>query len=102
MSDEIKKFRRGGHIVLGVECRRSDTNDLETPSTSYTVDLWDCEGTQVLTGQALTEDSTGKLSYNYAVSDNAPVGIWEGTFWMNSGGVKTPLDFKLEIVAKVF
>jgi len=94
------EYKQGESAVLACECRLWTTNALTTPSTTYTVDLWDAEGTQQLTAQSLTEDSTGKLSHNYAIGSTAALGVWYGTFNMTSGSVVTKADFELRVVAR--
>jgi len=94
------EYKQGETAVLACECRLWTTNALTTPSTSYTVDLWDAEGTQKLTTQAMAEDSTGKLSYNNAIAADAAVGVWHGTFTMTSGSVVTKADFEIRVVAR--
>ena len=96
----MMKYKQGEYAILACECRLWTTNALTTPSTTYTVDLYDSTGTQKLTTQSLTEDSTGKLSYNYAVPSDAALGEWYGTFIMTSGSVVTMEDFRFRVVVR--
>jgi len=94
------QYMQGETAVLAFESRLWTTNALTTPTTSYTVDLWDSEDTQKLTTQAMTEDSTGKISHNYAVGATGALGTWYGTFNLTSGSVVTMEPFEFEVVKR--
>lgn len=97
----MKEYIRGASAILACESKLTTTNALQTPTTSKTVTLWDSEGTQVLNAQAMTEDSTGKLSYSYSVASDAPLGEWIGYFKAVSGSNTTIKWFKFRVLEVV-
>ena len=93
------QYMQGETAILAYESRLWTTNVLTSATTSYTVDLWDAEGTQALTTQAMTEDSAGKISYGHALGTGA-IGTWYGTFNLTSGSVVTKEPFEFEVVKR--
>ena len=74
----IQPRRSGGDggVVVWLETRDPITNALETPGTSIQIDMWDSEGTQIWTNQAMEDSSTGLYYYPYAFASDSPLGTW--------------------------
>ncbi len=105
----MKTFQIGETVVCYLECKLAGT--LTTPDTTKTIDLIDPDGDAVvidsttLTAVAMSEDDTGKISYDFETSgityrnaDNTAAGVYRARFKTVHGGKTTWKDssFKLE------
>ena len=94
----MKQYYQGQTAVLGLECRLTTTNALATPSTSYSVYVWDSQAASKADNQTLTVDSTGKMHYALSVASDANPGEWEGYFKVVSGSYTDYLKFQFEVL----
>ena len=77
-------FTRGETVVccLSVE---TDAGVATTPDTSYKVTVEDPAGTEVVDAQAMTEDATGELSYDYKPAADAVLGTYKVEYTLVHG-----------------
>ena len=80
----MKKFLRGETVTIEDEFKVSGT--LTTPDTSYTIEIDDPYGENVVNAQTMTVVSTGLLRYNYDISADATTGTYKAdTIYVHDG-----------------
>lgn len=67
---------RGSTIKIGVTIKNA-AGALYSPDTSTQITVKDPDGSNVVTSQAMTEDSTGTFSYLYQSSGSATAGWYK-------------------------
>ena len=74
---------------------------LTTPDTSYTCEIDDPVGTNVVNNQAMTEVSAGLLRYNYTIDAAANPGTYKADCIYTHGGVVTKERHYFKVVVEV-
>ena len=70
----MNKFAKGESISLDITIR-SKLNVLADPD-SATISIWDSSNVLKADSQNMTQESTGKYFYHYAIPALGPTGIW--------------------------
>ena len=74
-----------GETVV-IEVSVTDTDRAATnPTTSITISISDPGGNAMVTDAAMTNDSTGKYHYDYAIPADATIGEWDAEVTASSG-----------------
>lgn len=77
-------YYQGETITLKATVKDTD-RALANPTTSITVTVKDPAGTTKVDAQAMTNDSTGKYHYDYAIPSDATAGEWDVEVTASSG-----------------
>lgn len=77
-------YYQGETITLKATVKDTD-RALTNPTTSITITVKDSDGTTKVDAQAMTNDSTGKYHYDYAIPADATTGVWNVEVTASSG-----------------
>lgn len=94
----MEKFRRQESVTLSAEYRSAGT--LTAPD-SYTTEVRDPSGQIVVDSQTMSEDETGKYSYEYTSASTVPLGVYTAEAVLTTGtNVQRPYC-EFEIVEEI-
>ena len=65
MEEKIKRIKAGSAVYISDETRNPATNLLFTPNGGVKVDIFDPDGTQVISSQPMTATATGIYAYSW-------------------------------------
>ena len=94
----MKKFRRQESVTLSATYRSAGT--LTAPDT-YTIEVRDPSGQIVVDSQTMTEDDTGKYSYEYTSSATAMEGVYVAEAVLITGTNKQRPYCEFEILEEI-
>jgi uncharacterized protein YfaS (alpha-2-macroglobulin family) len=77
-------YYQGETITLNATVKTT-ARALVNPTTSITITVKDPDGTTKVDAQAMSNDSTGKYHYDYAIPSDATVGEWDVEVIASSG-----------------
>lgn len=63
----------------------NDNDELVDPTPPVTIDIYDAEGEQVVTGDTMTKAGTGIYEYYHKTTVDSPTGWWRGVVWTVDG-----------------
>lgn len=78
------KYYQGETITIEATVKTTE-RALVNPTTSITITIKDPTGTTMVDAQAMTNDSTGKYHYDYAIPADATTGEWNTEVTASSG-----------------
>lgn len=90
----IKRYKRGTAIRLQNTIRDVD-GALYDPSTSVSVELYDADGTEVLSSTAMSTDTTGVYYYDWQSAGGNPTGYYQ-MVCTSVDGTKTSIEVESE------